>query len=127
MMDIANQILENGISPEDEEVCKKSFAEGQLVALTSTKNQFGAAAMLFPDILDNFEMDLYIIPSSIHEVLVLPADYMPLDEVANMVWNVNGEHVDVMERLSNSVYFYNSEKKEVTVASAGRALSELCA
>ena len=60
--------------------------------------------------------DYYMIPSSIHEVLLLPAEgFNPKDLVA-MVNDVNGSVVADEDRLSCHVFKYSAKDHELTVA-----------
>ena len=62
--------------------------------------------------------DLYVIPSSVHEMLVLPADSDMLpDEIANIVQEVNQMAVQPEERLSNQVYRYDSRERKMSIVS----------
>ena len=77
--------------------------------------------MLYPNILKNFaeqlDRDLVILPSSIHEVLLLPYDESILfRELSDMVSNINQNEVAVEDRLSNHVYFYSRTADEIILA-----------
>lgn len=76
----------------------------------------GAIYFTYPDIImdyaDSVESDLYIIPSSIHEVLLLPvSEFMSRNELDDMVKDVNSYAVDEMEYLSDHVYYFSREKR----------------
>lgn len=60
--------------------------------------------------------DIYILPSSTHEVLCLPAEGVDPAWLEDMVRSVNEEHVATSEILSNNVYRYDAETKEITLA-----------
>ena len=60
--------------------------------------------------------DLYILPSSIHEVIAVPSSLGNPDELAKMVLEVNTDVVDVSERLSNQVYQYDRYSRKLTMA-----------
>ncbi len=79
----------------------------------------GAAAMLdntalsvLSTILDS---DLYILPSSVHEVIAIPAlnQYDKSEELAEMVHDINKSYVKPTERLSNQVYRYDRAADKV--------------
>lgn len=67
---------------------------------------------------DGLDSDLYILPSSIHEVIAIPVvtDGMSVEEMKEMVRNTNDTVVMPEERLSYSVYRYNRETKELEIA-----------
>ena len=57
-----------------------------------------------------------IVPSSIHEVIIIPnLDNLPigLEELPGIIAEMNGNEVSPEERLSNKVYRYDSQRKEV--------------
>lgn len=84
----------------------------QMHVLTNSDNLHGAACILYDGVLQQISegvgMDLFVLPSSIHEVIVLPAygDWR-VSELANMVTEINHTEVSVGEVLSNSVYYYS--------------------
>lgn len=80
----------------------------------------GAVGMLRTDLLEKFAeqggCDLYILPSSIHEALLLKDDKMPVNELREMVRSVNRGVVDEMDRLSDEVYYYRRGSGKVEIA-----------
>lgn len=87
-----------------------------LYVLTNETQMCGAACMLYPSLLAEFSdsvgKDLYILPSSIHEVLLLPTDTRCADEeLRALVQNVNREQLPLTQQLSDTVYFYSREAK----------------
>ena len=86
--------------------------------------------MLYPGVLKEFSKkighDLIILPSSVHEVLLLPYDSTySFQEMADMVKDVNEKCVPVEEQLSNQVYYYSSTQDSIFLGgdSASRILS----
>ena len=68
------------------------------------------------------EKDIIILPSSIHEVLLLPDEGdISCDEMSRLVTHINQTEVPKEDRLSNQVYLYSRETGEVTMASSGPA------
>ncbi len=70
----------------------------------------GAAVMLLENVLKDFckqhNLDsIYIIPSSLHEVILTSAK-MPLCEVDSMIRDVNSSQVDPWDQLSDHVYTF---------------------
>lgn len=58
-----------------------------------------------------------VLPSSVHEVLVLPyEEWMDLDVFRRTVQNVNDDAVKREEQLSNQVYLYQKDKDSLMVA-----------
>lgn len=85
-----------------------------LYVLTNETQIGGAACMLYPTLLaefaDSIGMDLYILPSSIHEVLLLPTDSRSAaddEALCSLVRTVNSEQLPLTQQLSDHVYFYS--------------------
>lgn len=62
--------------------------------------------------------DLFVLPSSVHEVICLPKVSTPMNlhELASMVYEINAYSVRPEERLSNNVYSYHRGDKEIKLA-----------
>lgn len=80
----------------------------------------GAAIIANTDVFDELSQkigdDLYIIPSSVHEVLVMPAGQNDALKLADMVLDINRTETLLADRLSNQIYKYDKENKEITMA-----------
>ena len=87
-----------------------------LCVLSNKFSLFGAATILYKDVLESaallMDCDLYIIPSSVHEVLLVPADSEKYntERLTDMLTCVNKE-VKNTDILSDHLYFYSREKK----------------
>lgn len=88
--------------------------------LTNPENFLGAGGIVLPSVLsqlsDFFMQDFYILPSSIHEVVVIPVDrinYTP-QQLARMVGNTNRYFVPKLGLLSEHVYRVNYKTHEIT-------------
>lgn len=95
------------------------------VVCTTGNGVYGAAVILRDDVLDRAADavgtdEIYILPSSIHEVLALPCDNCDVDTLANMVKEINKECVADEDVLTNSVYKYSKITGELTIAKKGR-------
>lgn len=92
------------------------------LVVSNQKGINGAAVLLYPGCLALLEEqcagDYYILPSSIHEVLVLPdRDQIYGSGLQNMVREVNDNCVQADEILSDHVYHYSSKLKMVELCS----------
>ncbi len=80
----------------------------------------GAASMLYEDKLhklaESVGTDLYILPSSVHEVIAVSVEMGEPEELAQMVSEINMDQVDISERLSNQVYHYDKDLRKITLA-----------
>lgn len=87
--------------------------DNDMYIVTNKKKTNGACMVLDPRtiqrVIDMVGPDFYVLPSSIHECIVLAWDYGSADELKEIVMQVNEEQVDVPERLSDSVYRYTPE------------------
>jgi len=94
--------------------------ENAMYVLSNQSKINGAACMLYEDILkvlaDELDRDLFILPSSIHEVIIVPAnDSNPRGDLCKMVREVNETQVAEEEILSDIVYFYNRKTGVITM------------
>lgn len=91
-----------------------------LYALTNKKLLWGAASVMFPEKLkelaDTLKKDLYLLPSSLDEMMVLPADYMPAEEVHDILLQANKEAVTEEEWLSDRLYIYSKDSNAIHFA-----------
>lgn len=90
--------------------------------LTNNKGINGAAVWLYPDQMEwiarKKQKGFYILPSSIHELLVLTEDgQMREPEMLRMVRQVNRECVGEEEFLSDNIYYYDPEQKAMRMIS----------
>ncbi len=93
----------------------------RIYVLTNKNGVFGAAEILDTNTMQAIsEMlgdDFIVIPSSVHETIIVPADNVPeYSELADMVCEINVTHVDAEERLSNHVYRYDRNEGRLRIA-----------
>ncbi len=119
---IMKMMMNSGLS--EEEAAEYIEQCGSPVPFNILRNKdsiYGATALLHSEILERFSDecggDLYIIPSSVHELLVLPVDTShPVEEYQYLIEEVNENEVSEEEFLSNSLYLYSRDAKEVSIA-----------
>lgn len=91
----------------------------ELYILSNTNEINGAANMLFVEEMDKIaekvDGDLYILPSSKHEVICHYADGRA-DDFRRLVKETNQQEVSIEDRLSDNVYLYNRRTKQITIA-----------
>lgn len=122
MPDVMREIFEkDGMPQEIADMMVREFSEDlQLYVISNDRGLNGAASMLYEDNLhtlaSELETDLYIMPSSIHEVLAMPASMGEPNELAAMVSDINMNQVSLEERLSNQVYHYDKDLRKLTLA-----------
>lgn len=110
-----------GTAPVDnaEKVCEYT-GEDILYVLTNSSRVNGAACILYDNLLKKFandvHSDLYILPSSVHEVIIVPKkNAFDKSELADMVREVNEQGVSQDEILSDNVYEYNRKNGLITM------------
>ena len=87
--------------------------EGVMFVMSNKKSLYGAVCLTFDDKLDELcerhEGGVYIIPSSIHEVILIPERMMTREEAClnEMIDSVNRECLDEGEILSDHAYYYS--------------------
>lgn len=91
-----------------------------LYVLSNTCGINGAAVVLYEDILKDFadriKEDVIILPSSIHEVLLVPNSKVhDIEEMKAMVEHINRTEVPRTAVLSDNVYLYSKEKNLMTM------------
>ena len=92
-----------------------------MYTLSNKEFDLGAVAILFEDVLEKiaekFNSDLYILPSSIHETMIVPkykfSEENKPEELSKMVKEINADAVKPYEQLSDSCYLYDKDTKEI--------------
>lgn len=108
-----NTVLEEmkALGGIDDEEIEDMQQEVPMYVLSNKSMINGASCILYKDILKDFAMvvdkDLYVLPSSIHEVILLPSDgTQESEQLKEMVREINQSQVEKEEVLSDSVYYY---------------------
>lgn len=96
----------------------ESPEEVRLYVLTNCDKLYGASAMLYSDkireLAEELQSDLLILPSSVHEVLLMPDDKAgQYQDYRRMVEEVNTTQVEPEEILSYQLYRYSRKKAEI--------------
>ena len=93
--------------------------------LTNDRKLHGASCMIYPKVLKNVAEsvndNLYILPSSIHEVILLPeSEADDAGMLHDMIFEVNATQVEPEEILSDSLYFYNRDDDRIEIKAKRR-------
>lgn len=103
---------ENGMEEKAEE------GDIPMYVLTNRERVFGASCLLYPDVLlplaEEKRRNLFILPSSIHEVIVMP-DFgnISKEELEHTVREINRTQVAPYEVLSDHVYYYDRRERQI--------------
>ncbi len=100
---------------------KKSEGELQMLVLSNRQRMFGAGVVLYKDYLEQladwFEDSFYILPSSVHEVILLSCRYQgEKGQLKRTIHEVNTTQVECQEVLSDSLYLYDRDAKQIRIA-----------
>ena len=88
--------------------------------MTVKGRYFGAACICDTEMLKCFSercnCNFYILPSSIHELILIPdTGFENPENLRRMVREVNAEHVEEEEQLSDNVYYFNRSTNTVNI------------
>ena len=120
---LVDMMFPDGIQPDDPRAFMLPPEEENpsMYVLSNADKLNGAAALLdaktMEDISEKLGGDFIVLPSSIHETIVLPVNEdMDRHTLEAMVQDVNAGQVAPEERLSDHVYMYDSQEKELVLA-----------
>lgn len=113
----------------EEETEDDQQQEEDLYVLTNIYRSFGAAAMLYDGrlsvICTYLKENFYVLPSSIHEVIIVPESRAPSHEELNaIVKDINETQVLSDELLSDNAYYFDLESKELMRYGLERSIRE---
>jgi len=103
----------------DEDLC--SPTSFQMYIITNDSKYFGANCLLdnevFVELSDRLGSDLYVLPSSVHEVICVEAsDSVDPVDLAEMVHSVNVSSVSDEDYLSDTIYRFCKENRQLAIA-----------
>lgn len=91
-----------------------------MYVLTNRQRYYGACCILYQDALkqvsEQLNDSLFILPSSIHEVIVIPASSADSpEELSGIVQEMNLTEVSPDEILSDHIYYYNRTNNQLSM------------
>ena len=113
VMDFEEEVKKIGMVPETGKLGNPMYI------ITHEGRVYGAVGALYKGLLDRLaeelESDLILIPSSVHEFLMMPKNTCPIGigELNQMVREVNATQLQADEVLSDHVYLYCKETKDI--------------
>lgn len=134
-----SDVLKELLSDDESSALLTPPAPFPMYVLSNRTKLNGSACILYQDLLKNFaerlRSDLYILPSSIHEVLIIPVNSFasspdPLlssendfqdtsqqsyRELSEMVREVNATQLSTEDILSDHVYYFSRESSRITM------------
>ncbi len=108
--------IESRYLPEE---CEMPSSNNMFV-VSNVKGINGASCLIYPDVIKNLaeqlDADLYILPSSIHEIIVVKNNQkMDKNTFREMVTDINRTQVPEEDILSDNVYFYSRKRNAITM------------
>lgn len=113
-------VLKNLFKTEFTEAVDECSHTFPMYVLSNQSKLNGSGCILYNNLLSDFaqklDSDLYILPSSVHEVLIIPAAKADsAEELSDMVKEVNATQLSNEEILSDHVYYYSRETAQLTM------------
>lgn len=106
-------ILREAVPEEDQKELENFSASAPPLYVLSNQNRcLGAICIMYPNVLkelaQKLRTNLYILPSSIHECILVPeSGGFSTDELNEMIRSINRTQLEPQEVLSDHAYFYN--------------------
>lgn len=142
MSDVLRQLAKEALGENYQEETLDALLEGAdrqrmenhpifptLYVLSNPVGVNGAACMTYPQVIRDFarqlNQDILILPSSIHEVLlVADCENYNYEDMSLLVKDINETEVSVEDRLSNQIYRYHRDIDRIKMVSHAPALSQ---
>lgn len=110
--------------PDDDSGEFSQLPDIGLYVASNPEMRYGANILLFPEeigkLAERLNKNLFILPSSIHEVLLIAEDEQDEEELCRMVKDVNTTSVEENEVLSDHIYYYDRTTKTVEIRNGDR-------
>lgn len=96
--------------------------EVDMYVLTNSNNLFGASQAVsqgvLAEIANKFQSDLILLPSSVHEWIILPSNKneISIEDLKTMVREINVTQVAECDVLSDNVYYYEKVLNRLSIA-----------
>lgn len=114
---MSSVMKEMGVLPDDFD-----FGEELMYVMSNPQKRFGASTLVFDDVIGTFadehNSDLWIIPSSIHETIIIFAkndNEMDKSDISEMIQSVNGSECAESEVLGTKPFYYSRKEKKIIV------------
>jgi len=108
--DMMMKIMGLGEAPEPTSEIPEELEEPTIL-MVSNRNMVCGAAAIIPataKLIERFPLGYTVLPSSIHEVLVVPNGQLPDEELNGMVRDVNANVLATEDYLSDDVYVFEA-------------------
>jgi hypothetical protein len=110
-------INEGGVPLEIQD--KLPIEKTEIYFISNTRGMYGAIYMACNEVIyrlaEKLDSNLYILPSSTHEVMALSTSGVDENYLAQSVKEINMNIVDPQEQLSNQVYYYDRILRKLSI------------
>lgn len=100
-----------------EEIEDLKVEDLNMYVMSNTMKFNGATCITYPNAIRDFAMehncDVYIIPSSIHELILIPDIRCSVETLNDLIKDVNRKQLDPVEVLSDHAYVYRLDTGEI--------------
>lgn len=94
------------------------FEDVGMLVVTNKQKYYGAAVAFYPEVFSMLGVTIdkyYIVPSSVHELLLIPKNETPLEVVNEMIREINEEQVALPEVLSDFAHEYDPVTNQLVI------------
>jgi hypothetical protein len=121
MNEILGEIIQFDEIGEYDENAMKELTEKSNVnmyILTNINRIDGAVCIIYPNLLNDLALSIgsgfYVIPSSVHEVIIVPSENTyESDDIKDMIREINDTQVKLEEILSYSLYYFDNTLRKL--------------
>lgn len=90
----------------------------RMYIVTNKERKYGATSIMDTEVFEQLRAEmgeLYILPSSIHELIAISSENVDPVELEEMVQTINQQEVEEAERLSDHIYRYDGKEIQMLV------------
>lgn len=119
MAEVLSGVFDSNLSPNGD-ITRAASSFCPMYVLTNSRRLYGASCMLYPRLLEQIAgtlgADLFILPSSVHETILLPAaNRSHHEELVDMVTDINQTELAPEDVLSSHVYYYSKSEQALSM------------
>lgn len=118
------------VSQMDEEELEQECCEAPMLMLSNSCGINGASVLLYPGVLKTAAAKagckkLFLLPSSLHEIIAVPYEEGREEQLLSMVYCINRTQLEPRDFLSDSIYSFDAETLEIRMFSAKDDCAEI--
>lgn len=111
ILDVLVSMRPDFVDMDSNEPLNPAEMKGRMFVLSNRCKMYGAAGILNNRLLRSIGRSCFILPSSVHETIIVPDDEdMSEEALDNMVDEVNSTQLEPQDVLSDHAYYYDYDK-----------------